>query len=114
MPDVSANGLNLATFVAGVYLLRDMPAQGLPADRNIGENILEAGTSGACPIFAAIINRINEERLEIGKKPIGFLNPALYAAPSSIFHDIVSGTNPGCGSPGFSASEGWDPVTGES
>jgi tripeptidyl-peptidase-1 len=28
------------------------------------------------------------------------------------FHDITKGTNPGCGTLGFSASKGWDPVTG--
>lgn len=27
--------------------------------------------------------------------------------------DITNGTNPGCGTKGFSAVEGWDPVTGE-
>lgn len=29
-----------------------------------------------------------------------------------IFHDITNGTNPGCGTIGFSAVEGWDPITG--
>lgn len=29
-----------------------------------------------------------------------------------VFNDIVSGSNPGCGSPGFPTAKGWDPVTG--
>ena len=28
------------------------------------------------------------------------------------FNDITNGTNPGCGTVGFSAQPGWDPVTG--
>ena len=28
------------------------------------------------------------------------------------FNDITNGTNPGCGTEGFSAQPGWDPVTG--
>lgn len=28
------------------------------------------------------------------------------------FTDITIGSNPGCGSPGFPAAPGWDPVTG--
>ena len=57
------------------------------------------------PIFASIINRIVEERLAHGKGPLGFLNNALYQNPS-MFNDIVSGSNPGCGTDGFSASTG--------
>jgi len=44
---------------------------------------------------------------------LGFLNPLLYQNPG-VFTDIVSGTNPGCGTAGFDAglTPGWDPVTG--
>ena len=28
------------------------------------------------------------------------------------FNDITSGSNPGCGTEGFYAQPGWDPVTG--
>jgi tripeptidyl-peptidase I len=34
-----------------------------------------------------------------------------YAHPE-VFNDITEGSNPGCGYTGFTASEGWDPVTG--
>jgi len=63
------------------------------------------------PAFAAIINRVNEERLAIGKGPVGFINPVLYAHPQ-VLHDITNGTNPGCNTTGFSAAKGWDPVSG--
>jgi tripeptidyl-peptidase-1 len=28
------------------------------------------------------------------------------------FNDVTNGTNPGCGTLGFNATDGWDPVTG--
>jgi len=91
-PDVSALGLKLAT----VYL-----------NKTYGVG----GTSASAPIFASIVTLLNEERLSQGKKPIGFLNPIIYAHPE-IFHDVTEGSNPGCGTDGFPASPGWDPVTG--
>ncbi len=56
---------------------------------------------------------INDARLAIGKKPIGFINPAIYSDKfKSALHDIVGGNNPGCGTDGFTAVKDWDPVTG--
>ena len=78
---------------------------------NEGNFTLEGGTSASTPIFASIINRINEERLAVGKNPVGFVNPTLYANPWAL-NDITNGTNPGCGTVGFSAVPGWDPVSG--
>ena len=63
------------------------------------------------PIFASIVNRINEERLAAGKGPVGFISPVLYANPG-VLNDIKNGSNPGCGTNGFDAVEGWDPLTG--
>ncbi|KAH9073449.1 subtilisin-like protein [Lactarius deliciosus] len=54
---------------------------------------------------AGIISLLNDFLLSTGKSPLGFLNPWL-------FNDITSGSNPGCGTDGFSAIAGWDPVTG--
>ena len=118
-PDVSAVGDNIIIFIMGA----PMP---------IG------GTSAAAPTFAALLTRINNERLAAGKSTIGFVNPALVSKilsdiPRRIFcwfrvfadfpgfpqyqnphvlHDITVGTNPGCNTNGFSASVGWDPLTG--
>ncbi|KAL5115587.1 hypothetical protein ACEQ8H_006563, partial [Pleosporales sp. CAS-2024a] len=91
-PDVSALGRHIAT----VYL---------------GEVIGASGTSASAPIFASIITLLNEERLRQGKGPIGFLNPIIYKHPE-MFNDVIVGANPGCGTDGFPASPGWDPVTG--
>jgi tripeptidyl-peptidase I len=54
---------------------------------------------------------INQELLAAGKSTIGFANPALYSSPSAL-KDVTVGNNPGCGTDGFEAVEGWDPVTG--
>ncbi|KAJ5143670.1 Peptidase S8/S53 subtilisin/kexin/sedolisin [Penicillium bovifimosum] len=69
------------------------------------------GASLASPLFASVLNLINEERLAKGKGPVGFVNPVLYAHPE-VLNDITNGTNVGCGSEGFSAIPGWDPATG--
>ncbi|KAM3549366.1 hypothetical protein ARSEF4850_008891 [Beauveria asiatica] len=73
------------------------------------------GTSMSAPIVAAIFTRINEERINKGKKPIGFANPTLYKNPGA-FNDITIGGQSGdgntCGGRGFSTAPGWDPVTG--
>ncbi|CCE31770.1 related to Tripeptidyl-peptidase I precursor [Claviceps purpurea 20.1] len=93
-----------------------------------GEIGLLGGTSMSAPIVAGIFNRINDERMKLGKGPLGFVNPALYKAYDSklddpLFNDVVKGDQrlggpydlryPSiCGNNGFSAVEGWDPVTG--
>ncbi|KAI7335248.1 hypothetical protein KC315_g3356, partial [Hortaea werneckii] len=92
VPDVAAVGDNIAVFASGGFSLT-------------------AGTSASAPIFGAILNRINEERLAANKSTVGFVNPVLYTFPS-VLNDVVNGTNPGCGTEGFQAVEGWDPVTG--
>lgn len=71
VPDVAANGDNIAVYVGEEYGL-------------------SGGTSASTPIFAAVVNRLNEERLNHGKGPIGFLNPSLYANPSML-NDIKNG-----------------------
>ncbi|KAI9442650.1 subtilisin-like protein [Lactarius indigo] len=46
------------------------------------------------------------------KVALGYLNPWLYGNGRGGFTDITSGSNPGCGTDGFSAIVGWDAVTG--
>jgi tripeptidyl-peptidase-1 len=89
---VAANGDNIAVWVGG--------AKGV-----------SGGTSASSPIFASLVNRIVEERIKVGKGPLGFINPVLYTNPG-VLNDITNGTNPGCGTLGFNATKGWDPVTG--
>lgn len=95
-PDIAALGTNGTLWVQG----------------EIGSGY---GTSMSTPIVAAMFNRINEERLDVGKSPVGFVNPALYAH-YEMFNDITignQGDGHGCTTKhGFSTAPGWDPVTG--
>ena len=59
---------------------------------------------------AGIITLLNDYRLSIGKRPLGFLNPWLYGRGKDGITDITSGSNPGCNTEGFTATTGWDPV----
>lgn len=72
-----------------------------------------AGTSCSAPSFAGMIALLNDARFAAGKSSLGWLNPLLYSAQGApMFRDIVAGNNPGCGTKGFYAARGWDPVTG--
>ncbi|KAF9006660.1 tripeptidyl peptidase A [Cyathus striatus] len=93
IPDVAAQGDRFRIFLSG-------------APRSIG------GTSASSPTFAGIVALLNDARLKAQKSPLGFLNPLLYSKGVDSFNDILSGKNPGCGTEGFNATKGWDPVTG--
>ncbi|OBZ66333.1 Aorsin [Grifola frondosa] len=93
-PDLSANANNFGVAV-------------------FGEIVAVSGTSASSPTVGAILSAINDGRLAIGKRPIGFINPVIYSPLfRDAFNDITNGSNPGCGTAGFSAVPGWDPVTG--
>ncbi|KAH9023378.1 tripeptidyl peptidase A, partial [Lactarius pseudohatsudake] len=77
-----------------------------------GNPVLIGGTSAAAPSFAAFVALLNDVRATHGLSPLGFLNPLLYSLNGAGFNDITSGNAPGCGTPGFNATAGWDPVTG--
>ncbi|TFY66493.1 hypothetical protein EVG20_g4594 [Dentipellis fragilis] len=91
-PDVSAAATNVSIVVKGKFGGVD-------------------GTSCAAPITASIFSLLNDQLIAARKKPLGFLNPLIYAKADA-FKDIVSGSNPGCNTTGFPATKGWDPVTG--
>ncbi|KAH8829183.1 subtilisin-like protein [Flagelloscypha sp. PMI_526] len=70
------------------------------------------GTSASSPAFAGIVALLNDVRLQAGKPPLGFLNPLIYKLKGNGFNDVTVGNAAGCGTIGFNATEGWDPVTG--
>ena len=99
-----------------------------------GEYMLIYGTSCSSPVSAAILSAVNDARLAVGKGSMGFINPTVRPTPPfrrkltealcfsvtqiytprgmEAFNDITTGTNRGCGTVGFYAERGWDPVTG--
>jgi subtilase family serine protease len=76
------------------------------------------GTSAGSPQWAGIVADLNQ----FAGRPLGFLNPVLYAIGGShrfdrIGRDITVGNNalldvPGAVAPGYSAERGWDPASG--
>ncbi|KAF8264387.1 subtilisin-like protein [Lactarius quietus] len=77
-----------------------------------GFEVPDSGTSGSSPIVAGIISLLNDYRISTGNPPLGFLNPWLYGGGLAGLNDITRGSNLGCGTPGFPAIVGWDPITG--
>lgn len=82
-----------------------------------GTDYAGSGTSASTPLFASMVALANSARISAGKSPLGFLNPFIYQN-SAIFHDITSGVNncaaggSVCCEYGFTATTGWDPITG--
>ncbi|WP_317994478.1 S53 family peptidase [Vulcanimicrobium alpinum] len=65
------------------------------------------GTSEGAPQWAGIVALAGQQ----AGHSIGYLNPKLYAASATAFHDVTVGNN-SFGSPGFSATAGFDVPTG--
>ncbi|KAH8983893.1 subtilisin-like protein [Lactarius hatsudake] len=77
-----------------------------------GNELSGSGTSVAAPVVAGIISLLNDWLVLTAQPPLGFLNPWLYGRGLRGLNDITDGSNPGCGTDGFTAIVGWDPVTG--
>ena len=92
IPDISANGVSWLVF-------------------EDGNGLGVYGTSLSTPLYGTLFTMINQQRALIGKGPVGFVNPVLYANADA-FTDITEGCGGGCGTEGFCAEPGWDPITG--
>jgi subtilase family serine protease len=75
------------------------------------------GTSASAPLWAGLIALVDQ----YAGRQLGFVNPAIYrighsAAYHDAFHDITTGNNtptfPGHTIKRYTATSGWDPVTG--
>jgi subtilase family serine protease len=103
---------------------RGVPDVSAPADPSTGLAIyfqgqwgLAGGTSASAPFWASLQAIANQ----MAGHPLGFINPALYKLGTSSqynqdFSDITSGNNSvnshGVNVQGYSATTGWDPITG--
>ncbi len=105
-PDVSYN----AAINGGVLVV--LTVGGTPSLFIVG------GTSAGSPQWAAILALANQARANLGKGPIGAVNPMLYSIYHSAryatdFHDITVGDNQLVGTPvGFPAGAGFDDASG--
>jgi kumamolisin len=80
------------------------------------------GTSASTPLWAGVTALADSCAKDWGRKPVGFLNPALYAMAADpvryaeAFTDITSGTNdyvfPSLRPEGYSATGGYDMTSG--
>ena len=91
-----------------------------------GEQGPIGGTSASAPMWAGIAALANQWAAEVGRPPIGFINPNLYALgrganyPSAL-HDITAGNNTNAASPtncfavpGYDLCSGWGTPDGRS
>ncbi len=111
IPDIAAQALrffivedNQNLFVSGTSC--SVPVRFPSSLRSASSTQLTANVQ----TVAGIISLLNDYRLSRGRKPLGFLNPWLYDLGLAGINDVTSGSNPGCGTEGFSAIAGWDPV----
>jgi len=110
------NDIVMPANLASSFQGRGLPDLSAVADPNTGYAVLVdglwqlvGGTSAVSPLVAALLARINA----IAGRPSGLINPALYrASVNNQFNDIISGNNSVDGVNGYSASAGWDPVSG--
>ena len=94
----------------------------------ISETLTVGGTSASTPIWGGLITLLNNDRLNSGKAPLGFINPLLYQMWANVrilfhltqlaltyfikqpntFTDITVGKNGGgCSNLAFMATQGW-------
>merc|ERR1712173_483252 len=85
---------DVAVYDAGYYIVQD------------GSDSVVGGTSTAAPVLAGMISLINDALLNVGKRPLGFLNYFLYKNQDA-FLDITEGDNGG-----YAATVGYDPASG--
>lgn len=110
----------------GSTTLRNIPDVALTADNiyvyyndgNFSPNEFSGGTSAAAPLWAAFTALMNQQAAAVGRPPVGFLNPAIYAIGkgpnyTNDFHDITAGNNTNVFVTGkYFAATGYDLCTG--
>ncbi|KAK0548262.1 hypothetical protein OC846_002981 [Tilletia horrida] len=108
-------GANAGLFNSGGRSFPDVAAAGSSyVIAYSGKYGLVGGTSAACPLVASLFTLVNDARSKVGKGPVGWANPVLYAHPNA-FQDVTSGSSIGCGvggAAGFSATSGFDTPSG--
>ena len=83
----------------------------LPPPSYLGPPSSSIQLTASVQIVAGIISLLNDYLISQGRAPLGFLNYWLYGTGRDGLTDITTGSNQGCNTPGFSAIEGWDPVS---
>jgi uncharacterized repeat protein (TIGR01451 family) len=107
----------------GSAVLRNVPDVALTSE-NVwviyggGQTGVGAGTSCAAPLWAGFTALVNQQAVNNGRAPVGFINPAIYAIANTTnynncFHDTTTGDNTWSSSPNrFRAFNNYDLATG--
>ena len=117
---VKGNDTRVGLFNHGGRAVPDISAIGSAFQIVMGGSVSQVlGTSASTPVVAAMVALVNDARMRAGKPSLGWLNPLLYSARvKSVLRDVTVGDSAGCWfpdnsrSPGWSAGEGYDLVTG--
>jgi autotransporter-associated beta strand protein len=107
----------------GSAFMRNIPDVAMVAENvwvlyNNGSSGAYGGTSCATPLWAGFIALVNQQAAANGQRPIGFINPTIYALGksagySAAFHDITVGNNTLSTCPNkYYAVAGYDLCTG--
>ena len=107
----------------GSMTMRNVPDVALLADPQIfliaGNNpMVVGGTSAAAPLWAGFMALVNQQAASLGKKPVGFLNPSIYAIGNGSdyaldLHDITTGNNRFPAVSGYDLATGWGTPAGQ-
>lgn len=71
---------NYVVAVCFIYLSKLISTISYSVQVDGGFNLVY-GTSASSPVFGSILTMINDARITIGKKPIGFINPTVRPSP---------------------------------
>jgi tripeptidyl-peptidase-1 len=85
----------------------------LPAPSTLRRLFSDTQLTANVQTVAGIVSLMNDFLISKRKAPLGFLNPWLYDEEDGLaegLNDITYGSNQGCGTGGFLATPGWDPV----
>ena len=109
IPDISAQAYDFQIFLSGKIIHQDGTSCSAPVRLSLPSLSLIQLTANVQTV-AGVISLLNDYQISRGEAALSFLNPWLYGQGLTGLNDITSGSNPGCGTEGFSAIVGWDPV----
>ena len=70
-----------------------------------------AQLTSSVQVVACLVSLLNDFNITNSNRTLGFLNPLLYSnGRGRYLKDVLYGSDPGCGTNGFRAKFGWDPV----
>ncbi|KAH9054644.1 subtilisin-like protein [Lactarius vividus] len=114
IPDIAAQALGFIIFLRNADAVVDGTSCSTPVCLSLFHPlcVVHSQLTVNAQTVAGVVSLLNDYLITNGRPPLGFLNIRLYGDGFAGLNDITSGSNPGCGTDGFSAIPGWDPVTG--